>query len=314
MTVINAMKFNGKEGGMVADSQSSNHMRKYDLADKIVFIESEDGTTNCLVGTAGAADICFQAGQELKEQLATKPSFSVQEVARTLSEITVATKRRMINDYLISEFGIDASSALSGHAIVGGKHVPLEGQIREKVASVVSGQVPALGQLFHSGFIVLGSDAKAPSIYNLAFGEMMLLGSHPYASIGSGADESDKVLYQFLKSKRREERSAVGLVEGMAALIRATSASSDFNKGVGGVPTISYFSDSKTVVLREDESRLATEIVKVADAGFVNPKAAYGVLDQILTKEARADKVNKDFFRASPKYHKMMDFLRGYHQ
>ena len=42
MTVINAMKFNDREGAIVADEQSSGGVRKYDLAEKDVLQSFEE--------------------------------------------------------------------------------------------------------------------------------------------------------------------------------------------------------------------------------------------------------------------------------
>ena len=49
MTVINTMAFNDKQGGMVADSQSSGSIRKYDIAEKLSSYVSKE-KSNVLVG------------------------------------------------------------------------------------------------------------------------------------------------------------------------------------------------------------------------------------------------------------------------
>ena len=120
-----------------------------------------------------------------------------------------------------------------------------------------------------------------------------------------------EVLYQFIKSLSRDERCKIDLVSGMAALIRATNASSSFNIGVGGVPIISYFDEKGIIHLREDESRLAVELVKAGDAGLLPQTKTRESLESLLKQTAKAEELEKVFLD-NPNYPKIMRLLRGY--
>ena len=277
MTVINAMKFNENEGGMVADSQSSGGGRKYDFADKVESAQSKDGTT-VLFGGAGPADFLHEVNTILRKKLAERGNYDVEEVARLLSEISCALKRDKINVHLKSTFGIDATKALSGEG-VGQNLLP-------QVKDVLTGQ--GMG-MFQGEYVLIGKDKTGVKIYEIYLANSPALVARPYSSTGSGIDESDKVLYKFALGLGREERQNIPFVKGMAALINATNASSDFNQGVGGVPTISYFNDGKIVFLDEESSRLATEIVRVGEIGLIRAESANESLEVLLRKTSECD-------------------------
>ncbi len=296
------MKFNENEGGMVADSQSSGGGRKYDFADKVESAQSKDGTT-VLFGGAGPADFLHEVNAKLRNELAELGNYDVENVARLLSGISSVLKRDKINVHLLSTFGIDAIKALSGEGV--GQH------LLPQVKEVLTGQ--GMG-MFQGEYVLVGKDKTGVKIYDIYLANSPALVARPYSSTGSGIDESDKVLYKFALGLGREERQNIPVVKGMAALINATNASSDFNQGVGGVPTISYFNDGKIVFLDEESSRLATEIVRVGEAGLIRAESADESLEALLRKTSDCDLVEKSAFKSvgPTQYDKIMRYLRGY--
>ena len=86
------------------------------------------------------------------------------------------------------------------------------------------------------------------------------------------------------------------------------------NQGVGGVFSIFYFDDKGTIVeLSEDESRLATEIVRVSDVHLIKREAVRESLDALLYKKTNFETVENEVFKKEdPNYDKTMRFLRGY--
>ncbi len=277
MTVINVMKFNSAEGGMVADTQSSTSLRRYDIAEKVHILENKNGVCLLLAGS-GVSDFLYEAATRVKA-LKFGPEFdpkkttganyncnSVREGADALTEIIIQMKRKSIDTYLQSTFGVDSTAAITGQTIVDGKQVPIGQHLLSSILTAYTAQTQAAQELFSNGFLLAGRDSKSTSLYSVQTQSAPILIARPYSSIGSGSDESDKVLLKFIKNLPREKRTNIPFVEGMEALIRATNASIDLNNGVGGVPTIAYFNEKGNTVLGEDSSRLASEIVRVADA------------------------------------------------
>ena len=302
MTVINAMKFSATQGGMVADSQSSTDLRKYDLAEKVVNVSASNGTT-VLMGGAGATDFLYEARTTLKETLAErKEKYDVRTVAFQLSKIMIGMKRDTIASYLQSQFGVSYQQALSGEGIAP--------QFLAPIGEALSGQDRNGKMLFNGAFVVVGKDDKGTEIYSVMIGGRPFPSSSPYLSVGSGSDESDKVLYGFVRELKRDQRTNIDWVDGMASLIRATAASSDINQGVGGVPTISYFDNGGVTVLGEDESRLATEVVKVHDAGMLTGPVTRRSLECLLTGAESLETVEKLMLGKDPQA--VNGLLRGY--
>ncbi len=299
MTVINVMRFNEKEGGMVADSQSSTQLRKYDLADKIVPFTSDHNTT-ILAGGTGVSDFLYGASETLKNHLLQEKSYTVAECAETLSKIMIQFKRKKIETQLISTFGISVQEAILGENI--------DQNYKPDIHKMLTGQ----SELFQGAYLLIGKDDTGVSIYKVGIGGSPFLSARQYESVGSGQDESDKVLYKFASKKKRKERKNINLLEGMIALIKATNASSDINQGVGGVPMISYFDENGISNLEEDESKLATEIIRVMDTGLITQKQSYKALDCLLHDKCEFKEVEEKIFNQNKKYKEINRFLRGY--
>ncbi|MBI4980095.1 hypothetical protein HZC30_00890 [Candidatus Woesearchaeota archaeon] len=307
MTAINAMKFNENEGGMVTDSQSSSTMRKYDFADKVIPIKSNG--TYALTGGSGHADLLYEATSALAKHFANEvtegKTYTVSDIAEALSGIATGMKRNMIDLCLKSKFGIDTSTAISGQGV--GPHLIAE------IKEALTASVQSMAERFNNGFIVIGKDSEGVSLYQVWMGHLPNKIPQPYWAIGSGSDESDKVLCSFVKDQSREGRKNISLVPGMAALIRATNAASEINPGVGGTPTISYFDQKGIVILGEEESKLATELIKIGDARLTSTFAAERGLEALLRKTGSVDEVEREIFKHTPLlYDKIMRFLRGY--
>jgi len=302
MTVINAMRFNKGEYGMVVDSQSSTHLRKYSIADKVKAISTQNGTS-ALVGGTGSSDLLYETLLALNRAASSK-ELSVDQLAKALSQISIGIKRDKIDSYLKSTFGIEHKQALSGEGI--------NPQLMQNVVEALTGQNRSFQEFFNGSFLLIGKDSEDVALYGVPFGGPELLSARPYGSIGSGSDESDKVLYGYVNSLKREQQNDIPFLDGMAALIRATNASSDINQGVGGVPTIGYYNSKGITLLREAESKLVTEIVKIRE---MIQKPDYelslsGLLnDSMPLDEAERIAFNKD----NPvKYDQIMRCLRGF--
>lgn len=311
MTVINAMKFNEREGGMVADSQISSQLQKYDIAEKVTPIKAGEDTI-ALLGGSGNGNFLHEATSSLREYVQIHPQEKVDDLARVLSEITLRMKREIINNYLRSVFDVNNQAALSGHILVEGNLVQINSpKLKNDIEEAHMGHNLYLREILNNEFLLVGRSGQGTKIYCVQTGTIPILGVRPYAIIGS-ENGATAILYQFIKNMKREQRNNINPVEGMSALIRATNASSDFNQGVGGVPTISRFGPEGIIFLEEDESRLASELVRARDAGLVADDLHYNCLEQLLTKKACFEEVEKKAFREKNNYDQIMHLLRGY--
>ncbi len=307
MTVINAMQFDSKSGGMVADSQGSSQLRKYDISEKICYLNGSNGT-KILLGGAGGSSTLYETRQRIAAKFPNEGSFRMSEVISSLADIFNELGRDIIDKEMHGRFGFGAHEYIAGRLADG---TPIGQHLLAPVGEVYLGRDPEIKEARMNGFLALGKDESGISLYCLPMGERPFLSPTPYGSIGSGRDESDKVLYGFVKNLPRDGRHSIDIVDGMAALIRATNRSSDINQGVGGIPTVAYFDDKKLVVLGENESLFATELVKVGDSGLVNIDVVKSGLGKLLGN-TDSSLIEEELFTNQPNSIEIMRFLRGY--
>src|SRR3989338_3857781 len=102
MTVISCMRFNDKEGAMVADEQSSvmgGNFRKYDLATKVYTLVDKENE-KLMIGGTGATNFLHEA---YKQALSSrKPEYSAKDTLQLLSSIFIKLRRDIIDGSLIS--------------------------------------------------------------------------------------------------------------------------------------------------------------------------------------------------------------------
>lgn len=305
------MKFSETAAGMVADSLSTSNVRKYEFADKIVALNPKEGM-HFLVGGSGPADVLYQATKYLQSEIPKQEELSVRHTAHMLASIINGIKREMVGSFLQSTYGVSSAEAIQGHTFVNEKPVPIDAALKAKIMDTYTLEDKRIGDYFRGSFLLIGKAKKGTTLYNIDLHGPTLLSARPYASIGTGSDESDRILYNFVRSIKREERENIDFVEGMAALLRATNASTDVNPGVGGVPTISYFNGNLTTTLKEDESRLASELVRINDAGLLPEKSFRLELEALLSGIADYEQIERRVFIENPHSAKIMRILRGY--
>ena len=300
MTVVNTMRFNDNSGAMVSDSQGSNQVRKYDLFDKIRTYETD--RAQLLVGMTGDPDMLSECLDQFKVEL--KTDFTVDLANQLLSEIATKKKRKIVDAYLKTTYGIDTETALKGEGI---SPQILPGMLQDLKAESQSAM-----QRFNSLYLLVGKDDSGCGLSSIYFGSSPSVSSIPYSSFGSGRDQSDSVLGKYVTELKRKDMENIPFIPGMAALIRATNDSSDFNQGVGGIPAIAYLDSDGITTLDEDAALLASEIVRVQDAELITGRRAEMALEGILSGGLSFDQAEKKAFRDSRKEKEIMRFLRGF--
>lgn len=308
MTVVNAMPLD-EGGGMVADRLTSSFSRKYDYVEKIVTIRMNGMTA--LVGGSGLVDTILKATSRMQEGM-TRNS-GLRDLVRDLGQQLITIKRGMIDFYIRSTFGCDTTAAQTGMTSVDGTQVQINPQLYQQIVQAYTGQNPGAQGLFDTRFLVVGRDAAGTRTYVADNMTTPFRCSH-YGTIGSGQEQSDSVLGQFMHALPRRHRQAPPFVDGMAALIRATNMSMDVNHGVGGIPSIVYFSERGITTLEDPEALLAAELVRAADAGLVQKDVFRGSLEDLLRGKKKARSVERSAFGDGQRYANISRFLRGYPQ
>ncbi len=303
MTVITAMRFNSNSGGMVADSQGSNTIRKYDL-----FVKSALLGGKFILGGTGSSDVLNEASKRLSEN-GYDPKLSTYDNACKLSDILLEAYRENINEQMRAHFGFGVGEYISGKLADG---TPIGLHVLQSAERLYGGD-DRVGQRNRANeFVVIGKDENDSKIFSVSVVGKPTESSLPFATAGSGYDEADKVLHDFIKSVPRDDRNDIDFVNGMAALIRATNRASELNPGVGGIPTISYFNGEKSRVLPEQDSLLATEIVKASDGNLVSETESLQSLEGLLADNANFKAIEEKIFWNKNNYREIMEFLRGY--
>lgn len=303
MTVINAMRFNQNSGGMVTDSQGTNSLRKYDL-----FVKSALFGGRFLLGGTGSSSVLNEASKRLSEN-GYDPELSTYDNSCRLANILLVAYREHINEMMYANFGFGVGEYISGKLVDG---TPLGPHVLQSAEKLYNGNDQFAQRNRTNEFIVIGQDKNDSKIFYVPVVGKPMESSLPFATAGSGYDEADKVLYDFIKSVPRDDRKDIDFVNGMAALIRATNRASELNPGVGGIPTISYFSGEKSKVLPEQDSLLAAEIVKVADGRLISEAESLQSLELLLADGADFKAIEEKIFWDRENRRDIMNFLRGY--
>ena len=120
-----------------------------------------------------------------------------------------------------------------------------------------------------------------------------------YGTIGSGADESDKVLSGYVAGLPREKRESIDKQEGLVKVIDATNASSNLNMGVGGSPSIIHVSNDGIKEPNENQCILASELVKGLNWGLLDKEFVYSAVAKLVYDSADFNQVYDEMMRVS---------------
>jgi len=308
MTAINAMQFGNNSGGMVADSQSSTRLRKYDTSEKVGTLQSANGT-RALIGGTGTSFLLYEAQTRLQKQFPKEKEFGLRELAEGLAGILTEIGRDVIDAEMKGRFGFGANEYIAGRLNNG---TPIGQHLLSPAGEVYLGRDPDIRQTKNNEFLVVGADSAGNGLYLVPMGERPFLSSFAYGSAGSGQDESDKALHDFVRRLPRADRHTIDKIDGMTALVRATNRSSELNQGVGGIPTVAYFDEAGVSVLDEDRSLLSTEIVKAGDAALLTSADVRRALSKLIFEKEDSRDVEKEVFLDKNNVAEIMRFLRGY--
>ncbi|MBI1969076.1 hypothetical protein HYS48_00140 [Candidatus Woesearchaeota archaeon] len=316
MTVISVMKFNEKEGAMIADEQATYGGRKAEGAAKIDEL-SNGGKVAGVMGGSGSADVLRDVSMQTVKAIRENASNTQdgKSLANVLGLVMAQVKRQYIDGYLLAEFGLREADFQSGHRTMpDGARVSLDQSIMQRYQRILDGHDQAANQFLDNGILLLTYDSGGVQLYAAS---MALANAWPisgqYRCIGSGTDMADGELGAFLETLPREKREHIDIIDGITALLSATERASARNIGVGGIPIIRIVREGKLIKPGEDQSKLAAEIVKATKKGYVSKEFQREALEGLIYTAGDVAAFEESMWREAGDNRTKLDrMLRGY--
>jgi hypothetical protein len=306
MTVVNVMKFNDKEGAIVSDEQSSNEIRKFEIAEKVCELTLPERIM--LYGGSGASNFLNDVSKEFNNYSKANSSVNNRQLANNIGKIASAKKESYSNSYLESNFSLTLADLQRGYRLHEGQRIDIPD--RDRIFGALNSN---LGKLFDGSYLTLTKDKENLDIHviNFSLGQAMPVPT-PYACIGSGSDTAEESLYSFFVNMTREDRKNVKPVEGIAALLNATEIASKKNMGVGGTPIIAVIKDDRIIRPSEINTKLAAEIVKASVAGVLPKEYMHQAIEDLVYNNRNYSEVNDEMLKQAKDANALNMFLRGY--
>jgi hypothetical protein len=294
------MKFNEKEGAMVSDEQASTYIRKYDIAEKIHEIKTEEGVV--LLGGSGASDFLLEAYNSTKATIdhyvKEKQPVSTDDVVQALSNAVSKLRRAYTEAFLRGRFGLSEAELQIGCKMLKDGRAELDREFKQQVANAMSSD--QFTTMISNRFTVLTYSPEGTRIYGVdTTYARPVPSSSPYGCVGSGVDMADSELSAFLETMPRDKRHEIDPLEGIAVLLYATDRASRTNVGVGGTPLISVIHKGTVLTPSENSSKLASEIVSAEHLGYLPHEFVKEALEELIYKGTDFREVNKAMGKAA---------------
>ncbi|MAG78822.1 hypothetical protein CMI40_00400 [Candidatus Pacearchaeota archaeon] len=303
MTVINMLGL--KEAGIVAaDEQASTDLRKTNVSQKLhklgkSFVYGGSGPINML------GRVYKLSNNNIKELMETKGDFSLNDAYNIVNQEIINYKNQQKNNVLLASVGINLENFLTSqiNGVALGEDTKKAGinflnQVDEKFAMTV-----LLGGMENGKFGIYSSNTSGIGGENIM----------NYSSIGSGADESDKILSSYIASLSRDQRERIEPKEGIVKIIEATNASKNINQGVGGSLGIAYVPKNDVPIIPSDnQCILAGELVEGLTRNFLDKVFVYDKVFELVTQDGDFIKIKKEMQNTSKNWDEFDRILRGY--
>ena len=295
----------GEDGIAVADEQSSNRIRKYNASQKLHVLNK-----NVLYGGSGPTSLIKEVYESSKYEInkikEDKGNISVADIYKTVSGGVINCKNDLKNRLLNYNMGIGLDDYNTGILTRIGK--PLDDFIKNK-ASKYCQQVD---EDMSMAILLGGIDSGKFVIYELdsIWSGFKIAGAS--ASIGSGSDESDRVLSSYVESLPRDKRESIDKSEGLIKILEATNASSRLNIGVGGTPSIVYMNRKGIRQPDENQCKLASEIVEGLTTNLLDKDFSYEALSRLVYDDEDFEKIEDEMMSKTKNLKKFNRILRGY--
>jgi len=301
MTVINMLSL-GDEGIAVADEQVSGDIRKSNIYQKLRVLNE---TT--IYGGSGPADFIMHiydlVYNKLKEE---SRNISLREICEYTSNLIISQKNSFKDRILISNLGISLDEYITGFSVKLGK--PIADNIKTKAEQFASN----FDEQSKTEILIGGRESDKFCIYYINTYGVCIKGSIPYVTIGSGSDESQKILSSYIAGLKRNKRESIDKVEGLAKILEATNSSARINVGVGGTLSIVYITKEGVKIPDEDRCKLTSEIVESLSLSLIDRELSYDMLRRLIFEDDKFEVVEDEFMSKVKDWKKLNKILRGY--
>jgi len=318
MTVVSGIIFSPEEGALIADEQSSNQGRKYDIAQKLHDYSLEGSPVKAVMGGSGYADFLHAVNLRVEDRIKSKKPEEIpngEAMANFIGGRTLAVKLDYLDNYLRTNLGLGWTDFKAGtFKDEDGQVRPIEPSLMENYRSLMAGgRDERLNFIHNNGFLLMTYEPSKVKLFTLSSTLTKPIQTpRPYESIGSGSDMADQVLYSFFENLPREKRNSVDSIEGLAALLHATERASAMNTGVGGIPYLTIIKDGELIKPSESNSKLAAEIVKADKKGLLKEGFYRPALGSLLYKGENFEDVEKEMYANAKDQPALNRMLRGY--
>jgi hypothetical protein len=342
MTTINAMKFDFNGGIMISDEETSmGDGFLSEVSDKIrVCVPAEitrrygisaaiGNTGNVTIGAILKERFFQHLGRRYRESLneqgvPAEKFMSIDEMAELYFDIIMEVNREKLDEKLKSEFGFTGVDFLRGKYFnETGEEVAINDKdIVDTITDWLSNknEPSQMKLIFQNASIMAGFDRKNGfQIYHFdqRYGYWNRM-NIPYIAEGSGRHSVDPMLYDFIENLFvNQRRDGVPKVKGTCELISAVNGCEKHEAGIGGYFNIIIFDGSKdndeiVKEINDSSAKLASNIIKARDHGFIGEDVAEKLIEALLFNDMDFSDVYNEFMRESSDVETMRFMLRGY--
>lgn len=301
MTVINMLSF-GDSGVAVADEQSSTNMRKYNVAQKLHLLDNK-----IVYGGSGSSDALATIYEDSNNKLmSVDGQRSIDDAAISVNGSMIKYRNELKNNVLLANMGVTLADLTTGFSSKYNR--ALDADAKASCLRFLQ-QADNIGNV---GVLIGGMKNEKFEIYAIDSSGTNTKISRPYQSIGSGSDESDKVLSSYVINLSREKRDKIDKKEGLVKVIEATNSSSKTNQGVGGSPSIAYITKDSVIIPSENQCILASEIVDGLTNNFLDKDFSEDLVYSLVVKNESFEESEEKMKSSSKNWKDFDRFLRGY--
>lgn len=294
----------GKEGLAVADEQGSGFGRKSNIFQKLRPLNDSS-----VYGGSGSADFIMEVYQIVSDQIKKiAGEVSLRDIYKSTNEALIYQINLLKDNALRAGLGISLEEHITGYHVQSGR--PLGDIIKSNAEELIK----KFDGMCSARISIGGIENGRFSIYEVDDSGIGMKTSLPYSSIGSGADESSKLLASYVEGLPREKRDKIDQNEGLAKLIEATNSSARTNVGVGGTISIVHITKDQIKMTDEGECRLASEIVEGLTFGLIKRKVAYDMLNSLIFNGGNVNDIENRMKDESKNWNKLDRRLRGYRE
>jgi hypothetical protein len=343
MTSINGIRFDEWSGAMVCDEQrhwNPDRMKMF-AADKIRPVVPPEVTARygfaAAYGNTGTSTI----GEELRvvirsrvareyreavERLGEPPAefLSMEDLAGIVFEEQRLLKERHIDQQLENRYGFRTRDLCRQSYSKDGAKVEINAKevldAAENLATFKEKKGDSRAVFGNNGIVGGYSPKDGFRLFQFSMNEGTWNAVEAvFVAHGSGSDSANFRFAEFAAHRIPELSDGIDPVEGVTAAISAVNSAAGNNLGVGGYFNILLFDGrrEKAKVLREIQdhrSRLACEIVRAQDEGWVAEKAARALIEGLLFAEEPFEEVLRRFHAAGTSRTALSRLLRGYRE